>query len=64
MDAKATVSLPGMVLGWSGFSANSMIRLSSLTAITPKALASSMGTGIEPTVMSAPAATWAAIILP
>ena len=44
--------------GLAGFSTNSMIFSFSSTAMTPKADASSMGTGMQATVQRAPFSTW------
>ena len=62
MEASAVPGSPGIPGGSAGFSRNSVIRPASSTAITPKALASARGTGMQPTVTSAPLSTcWASI---
>ena len=64
MEHRATSGLPGMGAGSAGFSAKSTTRPSALVAMTPKALASSTGTSMQATVMSASLRTWLAIISP
>ena len=62
MLASACVVSPGICLGFAGFSANSTIRSSASTAITPKPLASSSGTLMQATVISALFLAWHANI--
>jgi len=55
IDASATSGWKGIDSGFSGFSVNFEMRKSSSSDITPKDLASSSETSIQPTVKSAPA---------
>ena len=58
MLASAMSVRPGMGGGLAGFSTKSVIWPALSTAITPNALASEIGTSMQPTVTSAPLATW------
>ncbi len=62
MLASDISGLPGMAGGSTGFSTKSMIWRCSLTAITPKALASLRGTSMQATVHGRPWAAWSASI--
>jgi hypothetical protein len=53
IDASAWSGSPGMVGGSAGFSTKLVITLFSSTAITPKPVASALGTTRQPTVTSA-----------
>ena len=63
MLASDRSGLPGIGGGSAGFSTNSMMERCSSMAITPKPLASSRDTSMQPTVTPRPLAAWSASMI-